>query len=131
MNGSGNAMTEKSAIFKMHKEARMLLRAGHWEKAANVLTQLYDVDNPDAERVCRAIGLAHYQLSRYVQARRWFKKANRHNPTSELASLGVFRCCLKLEDFRGAFREARRYVNLVPASDYGGLKKILVEEGFV
>jgi tetratricopeptide (TPR) repeat protein len=121
-------------IGRVSRQATALINAGQLKRGVRLLTVLIE-DMDDAceckSKLCAVIGKHYSDHGLHTKAKKWFKKAIKHDPTAEIESCALFHCCWELHDFAGALREARRFLNLVPDSDYFGLKEMLIREGVI
>lgn len=121
--GWANAVPARDDIRRVCGEVSMLYSAGDVSRAMRQLLGLarrMTAGSPKADEVFRLLGMMYYTSGDLRNARRWLKKAVGINPTSEAASGALFLCLRRLNDAHGAIKEVRRFLALLPNSDYGG-----------
>ena len=112
---------EFDAAIKLH-------RAHKSRQAAKALEQLA-ADHPSSAPVAGMLGGVYFDLGDFQQAARWFKRATKLSPKSELASVGLFHSLWELDRTADAVAEMRRFLRGSDSPEYTKLLRDLTVEG--
>lgn len=124
-----------TTIDNMFELATELRDKGELKDSVGVLLKILDTYPTDKKTygVHTILGGVYSDLREYNNALDNFKKATDLNPTSELASLGLYLTYIKLDRDEEAIEELKRYLRQFPADMYKDtLKELLddIEEGY-
>ncbi len=70
----------------------------------------------------------YFELDRFEEAARKYKKATELSPKSEMASLGLFHSLWQIGSNDAAFEEMKRYMSIAESEEYNELLKNFLKE---
>jgi predicted Zn-dependent protease len=120
--------SNKNGLRENLDRAIRLKRAGK-VRAAVALMESLARDYPKSAAVAGCLGGAYFDLDQPTKAAKYFRRATKLSPRSELASLGLFHSLWSVDAVDAAFAEMRRFLKRADSQEYAKLLRDLTVEG--
>lgn len=97
-----------------------LRNEGKLNEAVEVFKEIIDlyIDHPNIGGMYTILGGIYQDLGNRYQAKSSYIEATKHNPKSELASLGLYLSFTELEEYEEAINELDRYLSKYEPRNY-------------
>jgi tetratricopeptide (TPR) repeat protein len=128
MSRTPSTNSNSGSLRSLLDQAIRLRRAGRIEQAIVLLERL-GREYPKSAAVAGYLGGAYFDLDQPTKAAKYFRRATKLSPRSELASLGLFHSLWSVDAIDAAFAEMRRFLKRADSKEYAKLLRDLAVEG--
>ena len=114
---------DKKSAYELYKKGVGLLETGNPAQAALVLEKAYSIESEKAS-ICEALGRAYFNYGQFDEARTYFQRALKIDPSNHYGHFGMSLCLEKMGDYRKSLGHIKLATAMSPKNDdYREVKK--------